>query len=568
MVKFLVSLMILLFSSCDDRLGPMVSLDYYCPVNNFNICLDGFDNYELTWEYDAEFSENCSGTAFKFLIYSSNDSNFQFSSGGISLSINPEFDNIPNQYFLDENNIYHYKTDAFNNIGEDNFFTILVDYNLDNDQFSSDNPVESLDLNINGPSIDLDVMGCGENGYDSDCLAFSISHEALSCASIPGTELYRLIEYNGTILEEKLIDTLSDNSVTTDQVYLNLCDGSNIIDIDGVYTIDLGKEFCNQIYPNEDYTLKYFYKNNGINSAATAYSDMIRFNRNDIYLSSKPLSSISSRLYVNEEVKLNNYNQILLYNYDNSSLDNPDFSININEFNIEDILFENTRIFDLESIDDDNYFVLLIGDYSYSYYDDLLNLQTLDDELSGFLLIENFHSSDINNGDDFYMNKYEITSPDFNDSQNQGSLPIELNCSEALSYVENISHSEFDFYLPTVKEWEYAAGYNIFTHETSVYPWGNEIDAYYANYLNSDLPSDSTGTVGVGLHEWPSPFGLYDMSGNVMEWTLNELNECVAKGGNYLSNGYDLMIDKDHTQIDPDDTLGIGFRIIMKKMEN
>ena len=145
---------------------------------------------------------------------------------------------------------------------------------------------------------------------------------------------------------------------------------------------------------------------------------------------------------------------------------------------------------------------------------------------------------------------------------------MELNCNDAMDRINNLSYPGFSLTLPSTEEWEYAARYNIFTEETYLYPWGNEIDAYYANYLNSDLPSDSTGTVGVGLHNWPSPFGLYDMSGNVMEWTLDGNGDCLAKGGNYLSTGEDLLIATDHEQISPSSFLGIGFRIIIKNLED
>ena len=40
-------------------------------------------------------------------------------------------DNMLHKYYLDEeNNVYHYITEAFDNIGEENYFTILVDYNF------------------------------------------------------------------------------------------------------------------------------------------------------------------------------------------------------------------------------------------------------------------------------------------------------------------------------------------------------------------------------------------------------------------------------------------------------
>ena len=569
MVKFFFIILFLLLSSCDDNLPSMVSLDYYCPVKNLNICLDDFNNYELTWEYDISNQENCSGSAFKFLIYSSNDSSFDFSIQPTYLSINPEFDNMLDKYFLDENNIYHYKTDSFDNIGQHNYFTILVDYNLSNNQFSSDNPEVDLNLNVDGPIIEFNQNGCNVDlGYDSDCLAFNINHDALSCTSIKDTELHRLIydKSSNELVEEKLVTFLNDQSITTDNIFLNLCSpNNNIIDIDQVFTIDIGLDYCS-INPNTEYILKYFYKNEGVSSDTTTYPLDISFTRNNINLSSKALSSDDSRIYVDDDVNFSFYNQIIFYENDDDVLfSSPDHVIDLDETIMSGNIFNQTRVFDLESVNDNTYFVLFLGEYSYNFYDQLVNVETLDDQLSGFKLIEN-QNSNINNGNDFYMQIYEVTQSSL---QIQGEIPMEANCDSAKNYIlqfeDFIIRDQYEFSLPTIDEWEYAAGFNIFTNQFSEYPWGNEIDAYYANYLNSDLPSDSTGTVGVGLHNWPSSFGLFDMAGNVMEWTLDGNDECMAKGGNYLSSASDLLISRNHSQINEDSTLGIGFRIIMKE---
>src|SRR5262245_7695373 len=58
------------------------------------------------------------------------------------------------------------------------------------------------------------------------------------------------------------------------------------------------------------------------------------------------------------------------------------------------------------------------------------------------------------------------------------------------------------------------------------YPWGNEIDHSYANFVGASAfdtgmrvgTFDGTKRGDLQTHNGASPYGAFDMAGNVMEW--------------------------------------------------
>jgi formylglycine-generating enzyme len=101
--------------------------------------------------------------------------------------------------------------------------------------------------------------------------------------------------------------------------------------------------------------------------------------------------------------------------------------------------------------------------------------------------------------------------------------------------------------LPTEAEWEFAARGGL---EEKNFVWGDEMEPGgkpAANTWQGDFPWRSTwrrgpGTMPVGMFE-PNGFGLYDMAGNVWEWTSDWYvadrstleSPCCAGGARELS---------------------------------
>jgi sulfatase modifying factor 1 len=118
---------------------------------------------------------------------------------------------------------------------------------------------------------------------------------------------------------------------------------------------------------------------------------------------------------------------------------------------------------------------------------------------------------------------------------------------EAAAYCRWLSAKTGAVYrLPTEAEWEKAARGGDFLDGDDAgkvpnpipqrrYPWGDEIDGSCANYLDSGDPHDN-GLTPVGYydgsmrgefstHDNASPYGAYDMAGNVYEWIRDYYGE-------------------------------------------
>jgi len=243
-----------------------------------------------------------------------------------------------------------------------------------------------------------------------------------------------------------------------------------------------------------------------------------------------------------------------------------------------------------ESIKNTKAYEIMITDVTVSQYAEFLTLALADgsvniveNEIVGFYPGDVFHGvkheEEIKAGDWLYTplndpaQRIEFDGSTFSAHSGYENHPITMvSWFGALGYCHY-----YGWRLPTEMEWEKAAR----GMDTRPFPWGEEITRENANYYASRDPFEDMSNFGsrtspVGFyngqrygdyqtHDSASPYGLYDMAGNVWQWTGNVyegMHYRFMRGGSKDTYDMDLRVwvrnNATPTYISP----GVGFRCV------
>jgi formylglycine-generating enzyme required for sulfatase activity len=134
---------------------------------------------------------------------------------------------------------------------------------------------------------------------------------------------------------------------------------------------------------------------------------------------------------------------------------------------------------------------------------------------------------------------------------NQPAYPV-----VGVSYYEAEAYASWaGMWLPTMVEWQKAAR-GTAGHK---YPWGNEFDKEKCNSAESRI---GRTTPVMKYMNGVSPFGCYDMAGNVWEWTSSDGDEgCkVVQGGSWENDADSVHVTVYGDTVPDERDNNLGFR--------
>jgi formylglycine-generating enzyme required for sulfatase activity len=243
-----------------------------------------------------------------------------------------------------------------------------------------------------------------------------------------------------------------------------------------------------------------------------------------------------------------------------------------------------------EDVETTDAYEIKVANVTVSQYADFLNVAQADGsvkiankEVVGYYPGDVFHGvkheEEIKAGDWLYTPLDDLSQRvEFDGSVFSAQSGYENHPMTMVSWFGALGYCQYyGWRLPTEIEWEKAARGT----DSRPFPWGNEIARENANYYASrdpfeDMSSFGSRTSPVGFYngkkygdyqtlDSASPYGLYDMAGNVWQWTgdvYEGMHYRFLRGGSKDTYDMDLRVwvrnNATPTYVSP----GVGFRCV------
>jgi formylglycine-generating enzyme required for sulfatase activity len=243
-----------------------------------------------------------------------------------------------------------------------------------------------------------------------------------------------------------------------------------------------------------------------------------------------------------------------------------------------------------EDVESTDAYEIMVTDVTVSQYADFLNaaqadgsVKIMDGEVVGYYPGDVFHGvkheEEIKAGDWIFIpledpsQRIQYDGSTFSDQPGYENHPMTMvSWFGAWGYC-----GYYDYRLPTEIEWEKAARGT----DARPFPWGEEIARENANYYASrdpfeDMSSFGSRTSPVGFYNGKkygdyqtldsvSPHGLYDMAGNVWQWTgdvYEGMHYRFMRGGSKDTYEMDLRVWVRNNATPTYFSPGVGFRCV------